>query len=94
MMAEYAQLEALLDMYEPMDPKTLTSADKKAAMRAINLIKEKRCGTLKGRTASDGRPQRWIYKKSLTASPTVANDALMLTIMIEHTSNVNWTTMF
>jgi hypothetical protein len=32
MMAEYAQMEALLDMYVPVDPKTLTSADKKAAL--------------------------------------------------------------
>jgi hypothetical protein len=82
MMAEFAQLEAL-DVYVPVDPKTLTSADKKAALRAINLIKEKRCGTLKGRTVADRRPQRSMYEKSQTASPTVANDALMLTIMID-----------
>jgi hypothetical protein len=53
------------------------------ALRAINLIKEKRDGRLKGRTVADGRPQRSLYTKYETASPTVSTDALMLSIMID-----------
>ena len=63
LLAEFSQLEDL-NVYEPLDPNKLTRAQKKAALRAINLIKEKRCGRLKGRTVADGRPQRTMYDKS------------------------------
>jgi hypothetical protein len=39
-MAEFAQLENL-DVYEALDPSKLTNAQKKAALRAINLFKER-----------------------------------------------------
>ncbi|KAI2506284.1 Reverse transcriptase (RNA-dependent DNA polymerase) [Fragilaria crotonensis] len=82
MTTEFAQFEDL-DVYEVVDPKTLTVEEKRAALRALNLLQEKRCGKLKGRTVADGRKQRSMYEKSETASPTVANDALMLSIMID-----------
>jgi hypothetical protein len=82
MMAEFTQLEDL-GAYESIDPDTLTWAQKKGALRSINLIKEKRCGKLKGRTVADGRPQRGLYDKSETASPTVSTDGLMLSVMID-----------
>ena len=37
---------------------TLPGQQKRRALRAINLIKEKRCGKLKGRTVADGSVQR------------------------------------
>lgn len=82
LMSEFTQLEDL-GVYESIDPNTLTKAQKKAALRSINLIKEKRCGKLKGRTVADGRPQKALYDKSETASPTVSTDGLMLSIMID-----------
>ena len=82
LMKEFAQLEDL-SVYESIDVKTLTIKQRAAALRAINLIKEKRDGQLKGRTVADGRPQRLLYEKSQTASPTVSTDALMLSIMID-----------
>ena len=39
----------------------LTNAQRKNALRAINLIKEKRNKVTKGRTCADGRPERKIY---------------------------------
>ena len=82
MMKEFAQMEEL-SVYESVNPNTLTSEQKKGALQAINLLKEKRNGTLKGRTVADGRPQRSLYDKSEMASPTVAKDALMLSILID-----------
>jgi hypothetical protein len=82
LLAEFTQLEDL-NVYEPLDPNKLTSEQKRGALRAINLIKEKRCGRLKGRTVADGRPQRNMYDKSKTASPTVATDSLMLSIIVD-----------
>jgi hypothetical protein len=56
---------------------------KLGALRAINLIKEKRDGRLKGWTVADARPQRPLYEKHETSSPTVSTDALLLTVAID-----------
>ena len=39
-----------------LNPYSLKISQKKVSLRAINLIKEKRSGKLKGRTCADGRP--------------------------------------
>jgi hypothetical protein len=70
-------------VYEPIDVRTLTKQQRSGALRAINLIKEKRDGRLRGRTVADGRPQKNMYDKSETASPTLATDAMMLTVMTD-----------
>ena len=82
LMKEFTQLEQM-NAYVSIDPSTLTNEQKRAALRALNLFKEKRNGVLKGRTCADGRPQRNMYDKSQTASPTVSTDALMLSIILE-----------
>ncbi len=82
LMREFAQMEDL-DAYEPVHARTLTKEQRKGAIRALPLIAEKRCGTLKGRTVADGRPQRNLHDKSETASPTVSNDGLTLTIVAD-----------
>ena len=53
-MKEFAQLEDHLAVHEAVDPKTLTKRQNKMALRALNLLKEKRDGSLKGRTVADG----------------------------------------
>ena len=70
-------------VFEGLDASTLSNVEKQQALRAINLIKEKRCGRIKGRTVADGRPQRILYTKEETTSPTVSTDALMLSIIID-----------
>ena len=82
LMEEFAQLEHM-SAYTAIDASTLTAQQKQAALRAINLIKEKRSGKLKGRVVADGRPQRSLYTKSETASPTVSTDALIVTIIVD-----------
>jgi hypothetical protein len=82
LMTEFSQLENL-DVYEPLDPTKLARKQKRAAIRALNMFKEKRDGTLKGRTCADGRSQRNLYVKSQTASLTVSTDALLLSIIID-----------
>ena len=82
LMAEFSQLEEL-DVYEAVNARFLTRAQQRAALRAINLIKEKRCGKIKGRTVADGRSQRSLYDKSETASPTIATDAHIISILID-----------
>ena len=82
LMQEFSQLEDLT-AYEAVDAGLLTRAQWRAALRAINLIKRKRNGKLKGRTVADGSMQRSLYDKSETTSPTVSTDALLLLILID-----------
>lgn len=82
LMKELVQLKNK-DVFRPRHASSLTREQKAAALREISVIKEKRSGDLKGRTCADGRPQRRLYDKSKTSSPTISNDALFLTIMID-----------
>ena len=81
LMNEFLQLHNK-DIFEPMHAHKLTNDQKRRALRAINLIKEKRCGKLKGRTVADGSMQRNRYTKEETTSPTISVDALMLTLLV------------
>jgi hypothetical protein len=79
---EFLQLHDL-GVFEGQHANKLSRKQKRAALRAISMIKEKRCGKIKGRTVADGRPQRTMYTKEETSSPTVSTDALMMSIMID-----------
>jgi hypothetical protein len=82
LLAEFCQLDDKA-VFNPIVATELTSEQKRAPLRAVNLIKEKRCRKLKGRTCSDGRPQQGLYDKQQTASPTVSTDALMISLTID-----------
>jgi hypothetical protein len=56
MFKEYTQMNVMV--FGCIDPNKLTSQHKREAQRAVNLIKEKRCGRLKGRACADGRKQQ------------------------------------
>jgi hypothetical protein len=83
---EFEQFRAL-DVLEPLDAFTLTDEQKAEALRALSVIKEKRDGTIKGRTCADGSPQQGKFSKAETGSPTIANDALFMSIMIDAFEN-------
>ena len=53
----------------PIEYDTLTTKDKREALEAINLIKEKRDGSLKGRSYANGANQR-RYLKSDEVCPS------------------------
>jgi hypothetical protein len=61
----------------------LMKNQKRAALQATSIIKEKRCGKIIGQTVADGRPQIVLYTKEENTSPTVSTDALMMSIMID-----------
>jgi hypothetical protein len=79
---EFLQLHDL-DVFKGHHAKNRTKDQRKGALRAISVIKEKRCGKIKGRTIADGRPQRALYTKEETSSPTVSTDALLISIIID-----------
>ena len=51
------------------------------------MWKEKKGGTLKGRTCADGRKQWEHVKKEDAASPTVSLEVVMLTCIMEAKEN-------
>ena len=82
MFKEYKQLDDM-GVLGRIDPDSLSSEDKRGALRAINLIKEKRCGKIKGRTCADGRPQRAYTLREDASSPTIFLESLMASLLID-----------
>ena len=68
----------------PIDPDTLTTTQKRQALYAVNLIKEKRCGKIKGRTCADGsRQKRYLSQDENISSPTASLEGIMTTLAID-----------
>ena len=61
----------------------LSKEQKKAALKYLMFLKQKRCGKIKGRGCADGRKQRLYKTKEESSSPTVSIEALFLTCMID-----------
>lgn len=55
--------------------------ERKSALQVIDLIKEKRCGRIKGRT--DGRGQRDSYEKIETSSKALTLESFFATLTID-----------
>ena len=68
---------------DPINKYDLTAEERKGALRYLMFLKEKRCGTIKGRGCADGRKQRDYMSKNDTSSPTVATEALLLSCVID-----------
>ena len=67
-----------------VDPDSLTSQEKFEALEAINLIKEKRDGRIKGRTCANGKKQiRFVKEGDIFSSPTVSLESIMTTLVID-----------
>ena len=67
-----------------INPDTLTPEQKRKALDAVNLIKQKRCGKIKGRTCANGSKQkRYLKEGENIASPTMSLEALISTLMID-----------
>ena len=79
---EYLQLHDK-SVFGSINPDALTIHQKREALRAVNLIKQKRCGKIKGRTCADGRRQRKYISREEAASPTVSNEALLATMIVD-----------
>jgi hypothetical protein len=83
--AVLTELRQLYDrrVISPVNKYDLTGEERKGALRYLMFLKEKRCGTIKGRGCTDGRPQRDYMSKKETSSPRVATEALILSCVID-----------
>jgi hypothetical protein len=82
--AVLVELQQLYDrsVMDPINKYDLTAEERKGALRYLMFLKEKRCGTIKGRGCADGRKQQDYMTKQETFSPTVATEALLLSCVI------------
>ena len=60
---EFSKLH-MMDTFAPERKDKLTREERKQSLRTIMFIKQKRDGTLRGRTCGDGSVQRKLYDKS------------------------------
>ena len=74
-----------MKVYHPVDPKSLTYIQKKAALQSLMHLVKKRDGRVRARGCADGSKQRKEpgYKKENAASPTVHNDSTFITCAID-----------
>ena len=85
---EYKQLDEGAKKGNPVVSPTpwedLTDEDKRKALDAVNLIKQKRCGKIKGRCAANGSRQReYLSQDETVASPTVSLEGLVASLVID-----------
>ena len=78
---EYKQLNDLVTIGR-VDINTLTHEQRKRALRAVNLIKIKRCGKVKGKACADGSSHRKYVPREEASSPTLFLEGLMSLLLI------------
>ena len=81
LLKEFSQLDNM-NTFKPIKANSMTKKQRRKALRLINLIKEKRDGTLKGHTCADSRSQRSYISKDEAVSPTCSNEAVMISLVI------------
>ena len=73
-----------MSVVTPIDPDTLSFEDRVKMLEEVNLIKEKRCGKINGRTCSYGSKQKIYLKEGYSVSfPTVSLEELFCTLIID-----------
>ena len=88
MIKEFSQLNSGVTpgkpVVEPVDANSLTKEQRKKALEMVNIIAEKRCGKLKGRSCADGSQQRkYLAPEESVASPTVSLESIISTLIID-----------
>ena len=82
LITEWLQLDQL-EVFEGAKFMSVTAENRKKTLRLVQLIKEKRCGKIKGRTCADGRKQRSYISEEDATSPTVHGEAVLISCMMD-----------
>ena len=72
---------------EPKFAENMDEKQKEEALQYLMFLKEKRCGTIKGRGCANGKKQRLYVNKDKVSAPTVATESLLLSCLINATEN-------
>ena len=69
--------------FEPMWVHKLLPIEQKRAMISLMLLTEKKDGKMKGRQVYNGKPTREQVSKENKSSPTVMNESLIITSLVD-----------
>ena len=69
--------------FKPVHFRDLTVQQKQTILESHIIMKQKRTGEIKGRTVAGGNKQRGYIDKEESSSPTVATEAVILTLIID-----------
>ena len=88
MIKEIKQLEEVTmpgkKVVNAIDPDILSVEEKVKALNAVNLIKQKIDGKIKGIIFADGSKQkRYLVKDESVASPTISLESLFTTLVVD-----------
>ena len=75
------------ETFRPLLASSMTKEERKMALNLLTIIKEKRCGKIKGRVVADGRKQKMYVSKEESSSPTIQLESLMMFLMIDAKEN-------
>ena len=83
--AAYKEMNQLhqRNTFKPMHYKDLTSYQKQMLLESHMFLKEKRDSKIKGRTVAGGDKQRDYISKEDVSLPTVSNEAVLLTCIVD-----------
>jgi hypothetical protein len=79
---ELSQLHQM-NVFQPIHKSSMTRQEIIGTLNTLTFIKRKRCGRVKARTCADGRPQRSLFQKWESSSPTVRTESVLITSLID-----------
>jgi hypothetical protein len=79
---ELAQMHNM-SVFSPVMKTDLFPEEKQKAISSLMFLKEKRDTTIKARFCADGQKQRGDWTKQETTSPTVSNESVFLTTVVD-----------
>ena len=80
--AELTQLHNM-KVFQPIYCSSMTRQEVISTLNTLTFIKRKRCGRVKARTCADGRPQRILFQKWESSSPTVRTESVITTSVVD-----------
>ena len=71
------------DTFDPQLASSLTEDETTKALSLLSVIKQKRCGKIKGRVVADGRKQRNYVPREEATSPTIKLESLIMSLLVD-----------
>ena len=82
LLTELSQLDNMT-AFTPLMSGELSKSERKMALNLLVIIREKRCGKIKGRVVADGSKQRSTVSREDAASPTIQLESLIMSLLID-----------
>jgi hypothetical protein len=81
-MSELTQLHQM-KVFQRVYRSSMTRQEIIGTLNALTFIERKRCGRVKARACADGRPQKNLFQKWESSSPTIRTESVLITSMID-----------